>query len=134
VKLSELLEQLRTQLDARGDYTVVVGPLPRKNDHTEDNSLHPIVETFVDDHAQEVILRTSQSAPEDLSGSNWLKLRDLLELLESHVDQCGAFDVETSDSGPEADFGVDSPVVGRVDFPIVATGSDDDNRLFAFLW
>ena len=48
--------------------------------------------------------------------------------------QCGAFAVETGESGPGADFGVDYLVVGRFDFPTVATESDDDNRLFAFLW
>ena len=42
--LSELLEQRCTQFDVRGDYTVVAGPFPRKDNRAEGHSLHPVVE------------------------------------------------------------------------------------------
>lgn len=58
--LSELLEQRCTQFDVRGDYTVVAGPFPRKDNRAEGHSLHPVVENFSRDYAQEVVLRTIQ--------------------------------------------------------------------------
>jgi hypothetical protein len=126
VTLAELLERLQNHIDARDDYALVAGPRAATNDSAEDNSWHPIIATFADDNAKEFILRTSEASLEDTPESDRMKLRDLVELLKSHVEQHGAFDVETSSSGPDDKF--------RVDFPIAGTGWGDEARVLAFVW
>ena len=84
--LSELLGQLHTHLDDRGDYMVIAGPLSSTDDSAEDKSYHPAVATFVDEESQDVILRTSRSSLGELPDPSGMILGDLIKWLASQVD------------------------------------------------
>jgi hypothetical protein len=124
--LSDLLDRLRPHLDVRGDYALVVGPRAGAGEGRSDDDFHPVVSAFAEDDSEELILRTSESPLADVREADRLRLKDLVERLETERDQRAAFEVEASSSGPDDGF--------RVDFPIIGTGWNDETAVFAFLW
>jgi hypothetical protein len=124
--LTELLARLRTHLDSRAEYAVVVGPRPRADEPQDDDSWHPVVTVYMGVEATECILRMSDVSLGEHPASDRMTRADLVECLQSHAEQYGTADVETSSSGPGDDF--------RVDFPIVGTGWGDESRVVALLW
>ena len=124
--LSELLERLRRDLPACGQYTVVAGPRPDADAAPTEDAYYPVVAVFADDDAEEVVLQLSEAPLPDVEDAERVTLEDLAALLETHASCRGRFEIETSSSGPEDDF--------RVDFPVAGTGRGDDTQVFALLW
>ena len=124
--LTELLDRLKTHVDFRAEYAVVVGPRPRADGPQDDDSWRPVVAVYMDVEATECILRMSDVSLGVHPASDRMTLADLVGCLQSLAEQHGSADVETSSSGPGDDF--------RVDFPIVGTGWGDESRVVALLW
>jgi len=124
--LTQLLDRLKTHVDSRAEYTVVVGPRPRADGPQDDDSWRPVVAVYMDVEATECILRMSDASLVEHPVSDRMTLADLVECLQSHAEQYGTADVETSSSGPGDDF--------RVDYPIVGIGWGDESRVVALLW
>ncbi len=94
--LSDLLDRLRAPLEVRGDYVLVVGPGAGAGDGRSDDAFHPVVSAFAEDDSGELILGTSESPLADVREADRLRLKDLVQRLETERGQRAAFEVEAS--------------------------------------